>query len=257
MYLSLPSDACGDVFETNKVGHYKTQLAHEIALSDGKYEAALSSLHWPHTHHNVQGFRLTLKVPDPPNPLIWLHGLVDSQRCDDVEALLNELNRVLLSITGTWEVTATPQVYFETRGGKVGFFKTDTAIRDTYTVKLPKRIGVKLGYAGLEPVFWVMTGTLAPRSPDLNGDYATMELRCDLIQPTRIMGDKFEPVLAVIPLQGAYGGRVFHEVEHREYFPIRLGHVKEIELQLVDSAGDTMRFNAGRVTADIHIKRAA
>ena len=123
MYFSLPSGVCKDVFKSNTVAHYKTQLAHEIALSDGEYEAAESSLHWPHTHHNVQGFQLTLKVPDLPNPLIWLHDHIHSQRCDDVETLLNELNRVLLSITGKWEATTTAQVYFELRKGKVGFFK--------------------------------------------------------------------------------------------------------------------------------------
>ena len=79
-----------------------------------------------------------------------------------------------------------------------------------------------------------------------------------VLQPGKnsIIGNMFAPIVRVVGLQDKPKNETIHrEFTVPHYLPLRLSSFNEVEVNLTDGMGNSMKFNQGNTVAVFHFKK--
>lgn len=98
-----------------------------------------------------------------------------------------------------------------------------------------------------------------PNTCDLDAENRHVYIYADVIKPSRV-GDTYAPLLRIVNVSSASEelaktGVVYKEFQHRQYFPIREGIIKSIEVIMRTEAGDIFPFKGGSSILDLHFAK--
>lgn len=237
--LTLPSNACGEIYKQNKPNHYWTQLNSPLRL-EGRWEVALVDIMYPHNWFN---YDVETKVVIDYNrgDYNYISNLtISPQDFESPTILCKRLNGWLeLERKGGMP---THVDYDET--SQRCQIKIDHADVHTFLYFSNKAMENPLGmdftlekviegqkYYGFE-----INKTTANRKPSFN-NHPIMFVYSKSVED-QLVGSGTCPLLAVLPTTGAAGDQVYWHCNPLTYLPVRGTQLDEIDIRLATETGD-------------------
>ena len=241
MYLTLPSNSSADYFPHNRASHFVTKLPQPTELS-GEWEVGLAEIQFINTFSNVPDSQVWFnykKNKDTPR-LNDNTGRRDYAECnqkvslkggfyDSSEAFIQALNK------------ATEE---EDNAVSLSYFRYDFATRKV-TLRLPENTSITFSKTlqailGFKHSFYQGAGKfLAEEMVDVNQDYKSMFIYCDLVTP-RPVGDVMVPLLRTLPI-GEQKRKVIHVTFDRpHYIPLSRFQFETVEILITSDLGQEL-----------------
>ena len=246
----------------NAIGNssqFTTRLIHPIDFKVEKYEVALLCCFWPNRVNNVRPCIFTHTIGDQMyegTTFGYAGGYFKS-----IGELLNsinfELNKHFFREKNLEfkENVRNPATQYKFKfdldyTGRVRFSILDPEIQ-TYRVDLGEELLAKLGYT--ETV--TTRNPLAALYPNLNSGLETLFLYCDLMKPSRAVGQQMLQVLKILPVNQNNEEISFYEPKHIEFFDIARNQISSIHFQFRDTLGRLVDFKGGEIHIELYLKK--
>lgn len=247
-YITLPSNACRNIFPENDSSNYTITLSQPIELQ-GPYEVALAEISYCHTwnnivfeensfdvvQHNLQS-NPTTPLKEPPIQLRIPTGNYES-----VAELLKEINSLL-------------------KKSKIDVILHYSPIAKKVYILGPSghslRFHAPLAYMlGFHPNGWVASGE-NPASPypcDINGGQYHILLYTNIIEAQHV-GDFVVPLLRIVKKEGSYGDLITFSYDRLHYVPVNKQRLQDIQIELKTDLNTPLRFTYGKTICKLHFR---
>ena len=256
-YITLPSNACKDIYPENTAQEYKTQLVRSIHLSH-QYEVALVQLQFPHSWHSLSedDSYYTYKAATRPIHVKIPHGFyLNAEQSSQHQSLgiVNALNngfRKAEEEEGSESHTSI-QFQYNAHDNKVELY-----LKNDYILFLPKAIAEMLGFEcpGRRRTFTEQNERIvAEHSVDLQRGFHSLYIYCNLCTP-QFVGDAYVPLLRIVDNKGKPGEIVMTDIEHPHYVPLSVKSFNTIEINIKNDANEFVSFTSGKVMCKLHFR---
>ena len=236
-YLTLPSDACTDIFPENTPGHYYTQLPQEIDLSGKEFEIGLAEIQFPTSYTRIdEDMHLIYKsASNEEVELVTLpEGLYDSQ-----ETLIEKIN-TLMSKTIPDGSKAKTKFFYDAIAKK-----TVLKIYKDEGIEISPPLASLLHFPKLSgKMIWGSVRKVSEGDIDFSQS-ETIYIYCDLVFP-RPVGASLVPLLRAIPTIDKTDYDVHKIYDRIHYFQMTRSTIKVVEVILANVRGKTPHFGKGR-----------
>ena len=263
MYLSVPCDSGTATFPSNTISKFRVKLPQEIHLSKDNWRVGLASVQYSHTFEVVAKFTAAMQIGTLDPDVEGHTATIDGFYCRDTEDLLTRLTRAINDAFRPIHETDDDLLAFRIPLSLKRVFLKKAHFSDEHViyVRLPCGMLNALGFDTEQHVdhdplgsCWIKTGTQARHLHNANIPFS-INVHCDLAQPTRATGDKFSAVLRSAPIRGEYGQVVYYEPKIIQFFPLRYNTFSEIGIELTDDRDKPMSFMAGKTVVHLYLKK--
>lgn len=240
-YVTLPSNACHDIFPDNNSTNFTITLSQPIELQ-GSYEVALAEIMYCNTWNNIEtsenGFEIIdhSNLKDPPLYLKIATGSYES-----IELIVREMNAVLKSSR------IDLMLYYSSINKRISILGTDR-----YSIKLSARLCYILGF---EDGVWVrMSGKTKAKYPcDINGGQYNFYVYTNIVEAQHV-GDYTVPLLRIVKKEGSYGDVIILSYTHPHYITVNKQRIQDIQLELKTDLNTPVRFTYGKTICKLHFR---
>ena len=244
--LTLPSDACMDLFPGNTQANYTTKLPHPIELS-GRFEVALLSLIYPHTWPtlaNKEETKISLFHGEKEEDRQRVDGYMHRGHYDTSQKLIGEVNRTLRFLL--------PQD--KKRGAAVRFYpipqRAELIVAQHVGVLFSKTVSEMLGFHKRR----LEANTIGANVVDVSKGFNSLFVYSDIVEPNIVGGSKVS-LLRVVRPSGRDGETVERTFETPLYYPVAKSTFETIEISLNQDDGTLVPFERGKVHVVLHFRR--
>ena len=91
---------------------------------------------------------------------------------------------------------------------------------------------------------------------DLRRGVESLYVYSSIVEP-RFVGDKFAPLLRIVPITGRHGEMVTARFDHVQYIPVLSREFGSVETEIRDDTGRQVPFERGKVTVTLHFRRCS
>ena len=91
---------------------------------------------------------------------------------------------------------------------------------------------------------------------DFRRGFESLYVYSSIVEP-RIVGDKFAPLLRIVPVTGSHGEMVTARFDHVQYIPVLSREFGSVETEIRDDTGQPVPFERGKVTVTLHFRRCS
>ena len=278
-YLTLPSNSSMDYYPENTASHFYTKLPQDVTLS-GDYEVGLSEIQLSNTYFNIEDgdCYFTYLIPntskkegDPPEnessasvtptalsvrpsepdykgPLaktvIVPGGLYESN-----DFFIHQLSVMTKNEVGIQENGKSRLKFYYNRASKkvsLTIYEKDGVLR--LSQSLQRILSLPSG------IFTGPGSFVSKFSMDLNEDFKSVYVYCDLVSP-RMVGDTMAPLLRIVPLSERKAQIVYHMYEKPHYVPLSRFQFNSLEILLTTDKGRPISFTSGSTVVTLHFRR--
>ena len=246
----------------NAIGNssqFTTRLIHPIDFKVEKYEVALLCCFWPNRVNNVRPCTFTHMIGEQmyEGTTFGFSGGYFKSIGELLDSINFELNKHFFRAKNIEfkENVRNPATQYKFRfeldyTGRVRFSVSDSGIQ-TYVVNLGVELLAKLGFT--ESV--TMQNSLATLYPNLNSGLETLFLYCDLMKPSRAVGQQMLQVLKILPVNQNNEDIAFYEPKHIEFFDICRNQISSISFEFRDTLGRLVDFKGGEIHIELYLKK--
>ena len=276
-YVTLISDASRDFFPDNKQGRFRIKLPKKIKLDRTRHQLGLKYMSYPRQWHNVADGKLSLYFWDGTNyetAGIQFDTRIAAGHYNGPRHVIETLNAAIRHIQTEQSERYQPildngyrlenndvRFRYSVQTKKIHVTALDSP-HYKISMRLSKELFVKLGL-GLEEDITRVTGdccdffdlpTKAPMTADLTAGRSAIYVYSDVIEPTRIVGNRLVPLLAICPVTCTRGTQCYYEPRVIEYCEPRYDELDQILIELTGDTGDILDFVSGKTYVTLHIK---
>jgi hypothetical protein len=91
---------------------------------------------------------------------------------------------------------------------------------------------------------------------DLNVSVNALYVYCDIVKSS-VVGDTYSKLLRVVNIpRSDFGDNLQRIYEQPLYFPLEKREFESIEIDVKDDAGETLKFDGGRITSILHFRKS-
>ena len=238
-YLTLPSSSSASYFPENKAGHYFTQLPNPVELKE-EYEVGLTEIQFTNSYINVKESEcwISFKKNDKKNYKVKIYPGLFASNAAFVDHLAERcrIDRNLDVVYFLYD-ESTRQVTIR--------------IRDEGVLNLSPTLSRLMGFKKTRfggPREHVSSGVM-----DLNDDYHSFFIYCDIVQQTPV-GDTLAPLLRIVPTWDK-SRQITHSIFDKPfYIPVSRNQFNTIEILLKNHLGETVSFASGQTIVTLHFR---
>lgn len=244
-YVTLPSNACHNIFPNNSSSEYTTVLSTPIELQ-GPYEVALAEITYCHTWNNIddtqcsfeftkgQDGRLyheTLKIP---------HGYYGS-----IQQLVKEMTAVI------GQTHKEINVEYDPIPNRV-ILKKQRDTTANFAIQLRPPLAYMLGFKASK---WVQISeyTLADHPADIHGGQYNFMVYTNIVEAQHV-GDYMVPLLRIVKMEGQYGDVVTLSYDRLHYVPVNKQLIQTLLIELKTDLNQLIRFTYGKTICKLHFR---
>ena len=236
-YLTLPSDACTDIYPENTPGHYYTQLPQEIDLSGKDFEIGLAEIQFPTSYTSIdEPMHLIYKsATNTDVELVTLPvGLYDSQ-----ETLISKLN-ALMSETIPGGSKAKTKFFYDAIAKR-----TVLKINKDEGLEISPPLAALLHFPKLSgKMIWGAVRKISEADIDFSQS-ETIYIYCDLVFPRQV-GASLVPLLRTIPTIDKTVHDIHKIYDRIHYLQMSRSRFSVVEILLSSDKGKVPHFGKGR-----------
>lgn len=247
MRLVLPSNSSLDIFPTNTIGTYTTNLLEGLDLPSGSWEIGLTEIQYTRSWFNVKGQWLTVK---PQNESNVIKGALRDGYYKSAEDLMKELNRVTeeMGFGSDYVFTLLPS-------GKCSIRVTIAIVNIfDYSENLGKILGMDRDTRVIAE--GADGDIIGGQTVDMNAGFYNIYVYCDLVDNTPV-GDGMAPLLRIVPITGSHNEHTNYSIDHVQYIPIARRQAPTILIYLRDDFGKPILFEHGTSVVTVDLRRAS
>lgn len=232
-YVTLPSNACKDIYPYNTAGSYKVKLAHPILLKYN-YEVGLAEIQF-----TKSWYTLNSKCSE-----LWLdQGSGYRKYCLD-QGFYNDIQTVIDNMFVHIKLTDISMEYHKI----------------SKCVKVYLRNGMKLklsqGLAdilGLPAMVDITQTTIGEHAADVRRGMTALYLYSNIGEP-QFVGDALVPLLKIVDYGGSKSDVMTKRYNMPHYIPVRKRELDKIEINICDDTGEIVSFTSGKVICKLHFR---
>ena len=250
-YITLPSNACKDIYPGNTASVYKTRLVKPINLKY-PYEVALVEMQYPHTWNTLD---------DTCNDFYYTDGRGNYNRVcvpagyyDSPKKLTDELNKAFeeeekkrLPIGAAAEKQYNNVIFMFDQYSR----RTEIYIKNDYNVQLNTALAQALGFSSSSRVYSEPKSVSDNAADTLRGFYS-LYVYCDLCEP-QFVGDAYVPLLRIVDARGKDKQIITKTYAQPHYIPV-MKSFDTVEINIKDDTGEDVSFTSGKVICKLHFR---
>lgn len=240
-YVTLPSNACHDIFPDNDGSNYTVTLSQPIELQ-GPYEVALAEISYCHTWNNIVSVEDSFDLRNhshPNDPPTYLK--IPTGNYESVDLLVREINALFKSVKIELILhysSITKRVAILGPGG--------------FSLKFKAPLAYMLGF---EPDEWISSGS-NPRSKypcDIYGGQYNFFVYTNIVEAQHV-GDYVVPLLRIVKKDGSYGELITLSYNRLHYVPVNKQRIQDIQIELKTDLNKFVRFTYGKTICKLHFR---
>ena len=270
MNVTLPSNSSPDYYPENKISDYIVHLPKELQLP-GSWEVGLAEIQFNHSWYDVDTTKywviyergevhIKTKLPSgyyqEPKQLICLllnqmkHDFqVKNEELIKNGTLTNPIQFLLdLRYNDNSQLV---QLNIRNNSSAPTRIDSDGVVRPSVLLHLALFLTEMLGFG--ESTFHNVDVFRSDRVVNMN-PINNIYVYCDVIE-NRIVGHTLAPLLATISTEGESGSIISKRYNKLQYQPVMKKSFSEIQINLRDDQGHSIRFRKGRVVVTLHFRR--
>ena len=284
--LTLPSNACLDLYPDNVIGRYTVKLPHPLEL-EGDHEVALTGMVYPISWYNFpqgRNYSLSIKVHHTADHVEAEvpesdhddddHGPVsrDAEEEEELEPHRLHYNRKVLLRAGHYGSPEKVMNILNAKAVPAGVRFIYSPITQRITIKpvtgrpptllstelvLSPDLAYKLGWPDVEQSFVLVDQGSRIVSPGVMNleEVEVLYVNCDLASPSHVVGSSLVPLLKTVAVKGHYGAAVQFEPTVLDWIPVRHRRITTASVLITDSTGRLVPFERGRCSVKVHLRR--
>ena len=246
-YVTLPSNACKDLYKNNSLENYQVRLPHTVHFPI-KYEVALAEIQYPRsweTFAQESSGRIQVHVPrseDRRGYLFW----VDMPRAfyATIDELLDAINGLIAT-----RLAKDPGEHSLAFSNALLEQRTLLQASNGVTVTVSQELADMLGFAVKE-----LSGNMkSDYRHDISRGFHSLYVYCSICEP-QIVGDVKVPLLRTVALQGERGEHVTITYSSPHYVPVSAPQMSTIEMHIKDDTNQDVPFTSGKVVCKLHFR---
>lgn len=243
-YVTLPSNASMQIFNSNKANSFRTQLAAPINLI-GKWEVGLAEIQYPRTWNTLNRGE---------NIHYWIDGESERWKLRVVAGQYPSIQSILDTIMRNMNEDAKKNIFFEYNENNR---RVHVYLYNNAKVKFESSMMCRL--LGFDPKTQItMSGKdnvyhEAVRIPDLSLNKNGIFIYTDICAHTPV-GDSIVPLLRIVPIEGQDGDIVTKTYDKPHYLPVSKSHIDIIKIELSDDSGKLIDFEYGKTIVKLHFR---
>ena len=287
--LTLPSNACLDLYPDNVIGRYTVKLPHPLEL-EGDHEVALTGMVYPISWYNFpQGrvYSLSIKVihtadhvredgPESHEDEVEEGDIVnrdaEEEGEDEGQPARLHYNRKVVLRPGHYGSPDKVMDILNAKAVPSGVRFIYSSITQRVTVKtvtgrpstilsvelvLSPDLAYKLGWPDVEQGLVLAHQSSRIVSPGVMNleEVEVLYVNCDLASPSHVVGSSLVPLLKTVAVKGQYGAAVQFEPMVLDWIPVRHRRITTASVLITDSTGRLVPFERGRCSVKVHLRR--
>lgn len=240
-YVTLPSNACHDIFPDNDSSNYTITLSKPIELQ-GSYEVALAEIMYCNTWNNIQtsenGFHV-IEKEHPYNPPVYLK--IPTGHYESVDVIVREINAMCKS------VSIDLVLYYSAINKRITIVGSGK-----YSVKFNAPLAYMLGF---EPGEWIQTTakTKSKYPCDINGGQYNFYVYTNIVEAQHV-GNYAVPLLRIVKKEGSHGDLITFSYNRLHYVPVNKQRLQDIQIELKTDLNTPIRFTYGKTICKLHFR---
>lgn len=264
-YVQLPSNASMDLFPSNKMCCYKTQLPRTLNFQH-TYEVGLVEIQYPNswnTFHEEKSYTVNIEYY-PGFGKDFAGGMDYDPDYSDIEEPV--FQSVVLPRAQYSSVTelmdkvqlAVNQVGIDNDWGENILTITEDSLERKLTFYMKPDIFVHFSDEFCDVVGFpkgtYRGGTVhTTHRYDITHGFRSLYVYCDICEP-QFVGDVMVPLLRTVAIQGERGDYVTNIYDVPHYIPVSLNGISTIEINIKDDTGEDVPFIDGKVMCKLHFR---
>lgn len=265
-YIHLPSNASMHVYENNTASHYRVNLPKAIKL-DGRWEVALSEIHYPHSWRNVDTDDAQISYSYVTQGLLT-PNLRRRKRLAILPGYYHTEKELVRELSSSLH-----QGFRDRQIPPVGAIKLDLEtitghsvvhLKKGYGLTLPKTLASMLGFNNRHRFTdksvqnkdkdntWL--SFRSDRPADTRRGLFSIYVYCSIIMPC-VVGDRTVPLLRVVPIKGKRNDYVSTVFTNPIYVDVQQKYFTDIEIELRSDTGEYIMFESGKTFITLHFRK--
>lgn len=255
-YVQLPSNASMDLYPSNKLCCYKTQLPRTLNF-DGKYEVGLVEIQYPNTwktfrHDHSYEIRMQYMPNFGNENFTW--DAVERARCEIPKAQYETFSELIETVERAINKEAASHGWgrriisiFDMKVER----KLAFVIAQDFHIRFSEEFRSMVG--GLDEYVY-HTGRIETKQRyDLQNGFHSLYVYSDICEP-QFVGDVMAPLLRTVALRGKRGEYISKIFDVPHYIPVALNGINSIEINIKDDTGEDVSFLDGKVVCKLHFR---
>ena len=242
-YVTLPSNSSMNIFPSNTLTNYVTQLPNSIYL-DGEWEVGLAEIQYPYTWNNIrEGYnKIYIKTWNEHD---YTPVVIPSGYYKDINNLIYNI-RQLIGATGKFRDNDVDLRYVPTDK------RTSVYVKSGCHVKLDGDIATVLGFE----TGTVVNNTLltSPFLSLVTGNVSSLFIYSDIIQ-SQYVGDVKVPLLRAVGVEGKHGDFITKSFDRPQYLPVCRQTLDTVEIDIKGDTAEKISFQHGKVIVKLHFRK--
>ena len=244
--MTLPSNACLDVFPGNTLSSYKINLPKTLYLKQD-YEVALAEIHYPvswRTFADINSYSFSIH-DIPTNTFQPVY--VPIAFYEDVPEFVKAINNTL-------------KTFFEIEG-----VKNDSIVIDCNKLEQKVRVRTSPNYniqfspeacqvLGLEYTWYSNVSDWGRYIYNISRGFHALYVYCSVVEP-QIVGDVYAPLLRTVAAEQKRGQYIIKAYGKPHYVRVNAKEINTIEINIKDDTGANVSFTFGKVICKLHFQQ--
>ena len=240
-YMTLPSNACLDIFPNNTLSSYLVKLERPLRL-DGKWLVGMVEMHYPNSWDNVTDGKIIITQGINSAKVMF----ISTGRYRSIDEVLLAIRDALLSFN---------------MNGSIRF--SQNKVQNTCCIEVKERdlkIQVSKNLAnilGLDDVYYGFGKSTGSRMCDISEGFSSLYVYSNIVEP-QIVGDVQAQLLRIVAVKEK--SRIFNHVEsfqHVQYLPVSDNGTETIKMFIRKDDGRPVLFQTGKVIVTLHFKKSS
>ncbi|WP_150149506.1 hypothetical protein [Candidatus Enterovibrio escicola] len=240
-YLTLPSNACHDIFPENTSSDYTITLSQPIELN-GPYEVALAEIMYCHTWNNIVSLECTYDVMDhskKDQPAIYQK--IKTGHYESIPQMVKEMNLMFQA------AALGIQIRYNHILKRVSVYAGAN-----YSIKLKAPMAYMLGF---EPDIWyrLKAEFIPPHPCDIYAGQYCFYVYSNICE-SQHCGEYQIPLLRIVEKRGSYGEPVIISYNKLHYIPVNKTRLDTIKIEIKSDLDKNIRFAYGKSILKLHFR---
>ena len=244
--MTLPSNACLDVFPKNTLSSYKINLPKALYLKHD-YEVALAEIHYPVSWRTFADVNSYSFIVADNEKRTFHHDFVPNAFYENVPEFVRAINTALKNFL-VKDGTESDSIVLDCN-------KLEQKVRvrtsSKYSIQFSKEACQVLGldflwYSGLSE--W---GNFIY---NISRGFHALYVYCSVVEP-QIVGDVYAPLLRTVAAEQKRGQYVIKAYGKPHYVRINTKEIHTIEINIKDDTGADVSFTFGKVICKLHFRQ--
>jgi len=239
-YVTLPSNACLDIFPDNTLANYLIKLDRPLRL-EGKWVVGLVEIHFPNSWDNINDGEVIIEQ-DESRSLKILN--IKSGRYRTVEDVISALHHCLAG----FNMQSSVSIFYD-KTENYCYIRIDA---NDIRIKLSNNLSNILG---LEHKTYAFGETKGKRQCDIAEGFTSLYVYTNLVEP-QIVGDIQAQLLRIVPIkERSKEPNQVVSFQHVQYLPIINTGTESVEVVIRRDDGRKPSFQSGKVIVSLHFKK--